>query len=190
MALDATYGGSAANAYLTLADADAWIRDNVLTAEAWERVQSVGKRQELALLAATRLIDAAATWRGRPYFWNQRLAFPRVLGAVGIGWPTQPDAAFVTFLEQDEELRQQKDHVRAACCYQAVYVLQEGRDIDREEQFRGLTSTSQGHRFSESRGYGGTHMILCPDAWVELGRYEGNPQILRGGSRGGVPVLP
>lgn len=190
MTLDATYGGASANAYITVADADTWIRDHVLFAEAWERVQSVGKRQELALLHATRQIEAAAVWRGTPYFWNQALAFPRVLGATGIGWPTQPDASFQTLLEQDVELTQQKAHVQAACCFQAVYVLAEGRDIDREEQFRGASSTSLGHRFSESRGYGGTHMILCPDAWNELGRYEGNPQILRGGSRGGIPVVP
>ena len=180
-AIDATYGGSAADSYIALADANAWIRNNVLEPEAWEKVAGVGNKQTVSLRMATRLIDAAAPWHGARYFWNQRLEFPRQLGSVDAG-SGEPDAAFTATLTVDEYLRQQKLRVQAACCFQAVRILADGRDTDRDAQYRGITGNSRGHRFSESASYGRPHMALVPEAWDQLGPYEGDPVLRRGGS--------
>ena len=180
--LDATYGGRLANSYVSLADADVLIRDTVENAEAWERVQDQGNKQSIALLTATRLIDAATTWHGGRYFWNQALAFPRAVAVYEVGSTTEPDATFDATVAADEYLRQQKIAVQLACALQAVYRLAEGRDVDRDDQFRGITGSSRGHRFSESATYGRPHMVLCPDAFDLLGKYEGDPVLRRGGS--------
>lgn len=181
MGLDSTWGGRTAELYIALDAANTWIRTHLTSYDAWELAERTG-RQEAALFQATRVIDAASVWEGSRYFWNQFLEFPRAKGDYGTGSRASPDATFLNLLETDEYLRQQKLHVEQATCHQAIYLLgEEGRDTIREEQFRGITSSSRGHRFSESYGYGGSHMVLCPDAWNALAMYRGSPRLVRGG---------
>lgn len=182
-ALDDTYGGKNAELYISVADADVWIRAHIRTrdgAGAWDRVKDVGNDQGIVLAEATQLIDAAAAWQGARYFYNQRLEFPRGYRASYYGARDEPDANFLDTLEKDEYLRQQKLDLRAATCVQAVHLLVEGPDVPRMEQAQGLSSSSRGTRYSESQGYGGTHLVLCPKAWDYLARYEGQPKVLRG----------
>lgn len=184
--LDAAYGGASANAYLTLVDANTWIRDYSDQAEPWERVWDTGNKAALALLKATRQIDAAAAWHGNRYHWNQMLEFPRAFGTPDLGSGNVAGTAFDAVVLATEYLRQQKERVRRACCLQAVYTLAEGRDTVREEQYQGVTSSSRGHRFSESTSYGRPHLVLSPEAWDCLAPYEGEPAIYRGSAGGGL----
>ena len=179
--LDATYGGRTADAYLSLEDASAWIRENILRPAPW--VNAGDPDRTIALREAARLIDSASRWKGEPYFYFQLRAFPRVEGAPATGSRAEPDATFLNLLETNEFLRQQKINVRAAACEQAVYVLgQGGEDASRDEQFQGIRSVSRGHRMSESFGYDGTHLVICPRAWNYLAPYAGGARLLRGDS--------
>lgn len=73
MALDATPGGAAANSYVTVAEADAYMAARLHKA-AWETANSATK--EAALQWATRELDRLA-WRGRAVTEIQALRWPR-----------------------------------------------------------------------------------------------------------------
>lgn len=182
MTLDATWGGRDAESYITLADADVWIRKNVLTFDAWELANEA--QRESALLEATRNIDAL-NWHGGRIFYTQMREFPRIPPGteygVGPGSQSSPDEYFINSLTIDEYRRKQYERVRQACCLQALAVLRmEGEDADREDQFRGNTSVSRGARYSTSKGFGGTHQILHPKAYDLLRYYKGAPRVVRG----------
>lgn len=178
--LQAEYGHAAADSYITVEAADTWIRGHCLNPAGW--VNDPAKRL-VALRMATMQIDAAAPWHGARYWYNQALEFPRILGSVDVGPRGEFDgASFEQRLSTDQYLREQKRRVQAACCFQALYLLNEGRDVARDAQYRGATSRSLGHRFSESESYGRPHLVLCPEAWDQLGPYEGDPVLQRGGS--------
>ena len=181
--LDGTYGGPNADTYITLADADVWIRRNHVFFDEW--VIAKPEQQTAALLQATRNIDAC-NWHGLRWFYNQALEFPRMPpGADCPGGRATPDSAFDSLLLQDVYLAKAKARVRNAACEQALWLLRnEGKDPDREDQFRGATSVSRSAGVSESKGFGGTNMLLHPDAWNELRWYRGSVRLVRGDSMG------
>ena len=188
-AFDATYGGKAANAYLTEAEANEIVDNELLDVAAWAQA-APGDRTK-ALLAAARDVDALL-WHGARYYFDQRLAFPRTppgsdfpYGQAGTG--ASGDPGFAAFLEQDEYLRKQKDRVQRASAIQAAYLLRvKGRRPEREAAAAGITSRSfSGAGVSESQSLEGG-VPLHPDAWGLLMPYAGSPKLLRGDG-GGTP---
>lgn len=190
LTLDATWGGSTANCYITHADdtttdpltpgADSLVRFHIQDVAAWE-VAGIEQRQR-ALLEATRLIDAQ-NWLGSKIFIEQLLEFPR---AQSLGWSesVRTDPAYLTWLETDVYLRQQRLHVRKAVCIQAAYLLSRPFDRSRDEQYRGIRGSSSGTRLSQSSGYADVHMDLAPAVWDELGSYKGARRLIRGNVSG------
>lgn len=181
-AINADWGGRDANAYLLADDADAFIRFNVQEgAAAWEQATPTEKVR--ALVGASRLIDGQ-NWKGSKCRSDQLLDFPRTQTEGRLRFEAGADltqqAVFDAVVEADEYLRQQKLRVRAATCVQACYTLTRPFDAARDEQYRGMTSTSRSHRISQSSGYGGTHMDLCPDAWDILGEFRSTARLVRG----------
>lgn len=107
--LDATLGGSAANSYLSLDEADD-LMELSLQSDAWENLQEdnedlSGMKAKL-LAAGTKRIDQYSTW-GEPAIVGQRLAFPSLLFCDKTT-PLIPDEvkraliAFVEFMLEDE----------------------------------------------------------------------------------------
>lgn len=176
---DTTWGGPAANAYLTLDEADEWIRANKVHFDEWELAKDV--QRQAALYEATRTIDELV-WHGGQFFWNQARSFPRFPPGGTYPWGRdQPDAEWPQLAALDPYLSQQERDVKIATCEQALAVLRnEGRDAVREEQFLGVSSVSRGARVSTSRGFGGTHEKLHPDALRALRRYRGQKRVVRG----------
>lgn len=83
MALDATVAGSAANSYLTVADADALAAAD-LGGNAKEWVEATVETKEAALIRATDEIDSTVV-RTVPYSTTQALLFPRLIDVDSIG---------------------------------------------------------------------------------------------------------
>jgi len=187
LTLDSTYGGKYANTYLLLAAANTLIEDTVLRAEAWAAADDTTKNK--ALVQATRHIDSY-NFSGNRYYYNQRLIFPRVpsqtsWGIGPYGGLGEPDANFLTVVENDEYLRKQKLRVETACALQAVFVLQATRNLEREAQYKGITSHSESRAgVSQSQSYGNPSHRLCPEAMDELRYYRSSPRLVRGSGPG------
>ena len=191
--LEATFGGPEANVYITVADAENQVLDLTLSTSvarvAWENADDSDKA--VALLTGARHIDARR-WKGEKWFQDQRLSFPRSIpgyyrlaGYAGV----YDGAVFEELLNTDEYLRRMKERVRFACVLQALAVLKlEGEDAHREEQFAGVAGWSRGHGLSESASYQRHSQILCPEAMDQLRLYRSHgPDVVRGGSRSGLP---
>lgn len=71
--IDATVGGVSANAYCTLAEANAFIETHPYTT-AWDAATTDTKNR--AIITATRLLDERVEWHGAPATTTQRLAWP------------------------------------------------------------------------------------------------------------------
>jgi len=84
MAINATPGAANADAYATLAEADAYI-DTILNAGAW--ATAVDADQERALKMARRLLDSYYTWLGTRTYEVQALDFPRLGLTRDNSWP-------------------------------------------------------------------------------------------------------
>lgn len=76
--LDATWGGSTADSYISLEDADASINSYILDTTAWS--DATGRQQDAALRMATVNIDTVSYLGGRMEY-TQSLKFPRFLPA-------------------------------------------------------------------------------------------------------------
>lgn len=83
LVLDVTVGGSAANAYLSRAEADAYFESR-LYATAW--TGATGANKDIAIVWATRLLDRSIDWIGYVTTALQALRWPRAnaLSADGI----------------------------------------------------------------------------------------------------------
>lgn len=181
-ALDSTYGGKDATSYLTVVEANSWIRASKLTVTEWT---SNEPKQEAALLTATRKIDAL-NWAGGRFFYAQLLQFPRTQGGseefqVNLRATGEPGGNFAVLVETDDWLRKQKLRVQQACCEQALYELRtQGINAHREAQFRGVGSQSRSARTGASFSYRQADMILCPEAYDFLREYAGTIRVVRG----------
>ena len=188
MALETTYGGQNAEAYISVADADVIATTEILQSEAWLAVADTVK--EIALRMASRHIDSY-NYEGDRYFYNQGLLFPRVPNNINFYY--QPysgmgaaDVFFINFLERDEYLRKQKNRVRRACVIQACHVLRtSGRIPEREAQFKGVGSRSGSRAgVSDSQSYVASAHRLCPEAMDEMRHYYASPRLVRGSGPG------
>lgn len=79
MALDATPGGPASNAYVDVAGATALLDERLNTQPWYAPPQDVTlqAQREAALITATRLLDEQFIWRGTPTMSTQALGWPR-----------------------------------------------------------------------------------------------------------------
>ena len=84
MAIDATVGGTTANSYVTLAEADAYFATRA-HAESWEDAEN----QEQLLITASSTIDWFITWKGLRATGTQSMDWPRsgVYDKVGELYP-------------------------------------------------------------------------------------------------------
>lgn len=185
MAIDDTWGGRTADAYITEVRATSYIATAHVFADEW--LAATLQQREAALRRATMHIDSR-NWHGSRFFYFQALEFPRHPPGEGFWYPSrrgEPDDGFLSLVEQDEYLRKQRLRVERACCEQAVFVLRNaGRLGYREDQYHGIRSVGRGMRMSESLGYGEPDMVLCPEAWDLLRYYRASPRIVRGDARG------
>lgn len=76
MALDATVKGASSNAYLTAAEATAYLNDNRLYDELW--IAASIDTRERAIIWATALLDGFFDWNGARRTLEQALRWPRV----------------------------------------------------------------------------------------------------------------
>jgi hypothetical protein len=74
MALDATLGGSAANSYCTVAEADAYFSTS-FNRTVWTSASVPNK--EIALIESSRLLDTMVVWRGYRATVEQSIGWPR-----------------------------------------------------------------------------------------------------------------
>lgn len=84
MALDSTVGGSAANSYASVAEADVYFA-NSYGKTLWAPVGNVDKG--ILLIEATRLLDTLVKWNGYRSTSTQALAWPRA-------WVKDPDGYY------------------------------------------------------------------------------------------------
>lgn len=75
MPLDATPKGLSSNAYCTRAEADTFLTQARLNADAW--TAATGPHQDAAIMWATRIMDACYEWGGAPRTLTQALGWPR-----------------------------------------------------------------------------------------------------------------
>jgi len=71
MALDATFGGSTANSYITIEEADAYFEDR-LHSENWTDYTDKGQ----ALVTATKMLERYVSWNAQPQTSIQALMWP------------------------------------------------------------------------------------------------------------------
>lgn len=137
MDLDATVAGSAANSYLTVAEADELAAVDLVNGDAWRKAP-VGDKEK-ALIAATGYVDAYKKAAGTRWASTQALLFPRLEDAGG-----DPVAPFLLF------------DVKRGTYEQAVYLLRNGH----------LIADAAAHRaqgvISASSGDGGYTAALSP----------------------------
>lgn len=178
-----TWGGSSANCYVTLAEAQSFMQSGALIDTTdWDNFGDV--KQERALILGTRAIDAK-NWAGERWFYQQMLEFPRTAPGVDIGLGAisrdGPSDAFINLTLTDEYLRKMKIRVQQATVLQAAWYARNGEENDhREQQFHGIRSVGRSVRSSESFGYGEPAMAICPEAWDLLRYYKGSIRLLRG----------
>lgn len=124
--LDATVAGSAANAYITVAEADVYAEGDLgHDAEAWIAADDEDKAK--AIIRATDDIRAYQTAVGTPYATTQALLYPRAIDIVAV--------VLTPYLHAN---------VKRATYEQAKYVLQNADTIDEAgtRRARGLISFS------------------------------------------------
>ena len=111
----ATWAGTNANSYVSVANADSFITTKIIEYSAWSSATSAQKAA--ALIQATQDIDSKQ-YIYHKYSSQQMLEFPRSLSR---------STSFDDWDEVDHdtlETRMQED-VKAACCHQALFLLQQ-----------------------------------------------------------------
>jgi hypothetical protein len=174
--IEATWGGTAANCYLSLVEANAFITSSILDSSAW--TDATEAQRVAALLEATRDIDAFE-YLGMRYFADQMLEFPREFRAK---WPWNRVQLAIT--TESIEQQRMKKAVQNACCQQALWLLRQGgRDMHRERIASGVRSYSEVIGESEeSFSYfpSASGSKLSSEAASILKQYRGQKTVFRG----------
>lgn len=127
MALDATPGSATANAYLTVAEADAYFAER-LHAGAWAAASTADK--EAALIQATRVIDARLCFRGAAADGVQALKWPRTGLVTMNGFALAGDSI--------------PDQLKDAVCELALTLLSGDATLESEVVAQGITRVKAG----------------------------------------------
>lgn len=128
IALITTPSGSNSNAYVNVAEANAYLLDGRLQASAWEDLDDDDKAR--AIIWATFLIDNLWTWMGSPTLTTQALVWPRYGAWTRDG--TSLDSSVVPPV------------VRRATAELAFYLTQKDRTADPKLLGLGFRSASVG----------------------------------------------
>lgn len=170
--LDSTWGGPSANSYISLGDAEPFVRWNVIDATAWTTATT--DRKIAALAEATRDIDSRQ-YGGGPLDPEQALEFPRSIGGTA------------------EQTRMLSD-VHAACCLQAVHLLTRNTMTGHTDMGaagvmsyeKRLGPVTEKFRYRQGKGGGahkqpgGRYQRLCQDAADALSDWTVSRRTIRG----------
>lgn len=162
--LDAEWGGSSADSYVSLSDAEDLILDYVVDKVEWDA--GTGQKKDAALRMATRQIDSM-TFLGSRLDTSQTLKFPR---------------AFSFPCMIDRTASQMESDVRIATIIQAAHLLRKGgRDVHAENIASGIRQSSEsvGPIRDQFTYTGGFPSPICTDALKFISQYRGAKQIFR-----------
>ncbi len=163
--LDYTWGGSMADSYISLTEAETCVAHYVLDSLDWAGAS--GQTKDMALRMATRQIDSLV-YLGTRRIYTQTLKFPR--------WFNYPGR-----IDRTED--QVKADIQLATCIQAAYLVRQGgRDAHAENLNAGIRQSSESvgpirDQFTYTGG--GAPLPLCTDAIRIIGPYRGMRQIFR-----------
>lgn len=172
--LDATWGGSAANVYATMAFVNTFLTTHVFDNAAW--IALTGGQKRAAVLEATRDIDSL-NYLGCRYYADQSLEFPRELA---LDFPYNRVGSQSTWSEM--HIRMERD-VQEAMSYQALHISRNaGRNYHAENQAQGIRSYSESvGPISESYVYGAASASrLCQEALAKLAPWRESKKVFRG----------
>lgn len=153
--LDATAGGSASNSYCTVAEADAYF-DSRLYTTVWAALTTPQKT--VALIMATRVLDAQIEWSGDTRTFTQRLMWPRY------GMLKRNKLEYVPDTEIPEELKFMTAEL-------ALQLSIADRTADSDIETQGITSLTAGPvslTFSddvEAKVIPDSVYFLMPEGW-------------------------
>ena len=128
LTLDATVGGASSNTYTTLAAAETYF-EGKFHKDTWEAASDGDKN--IALVEATRILDALYVWAKWPTDQDQALQWPR----NGI-----LDSNRVSLIPSDEL----PDELTWATCELAQAILVSDRSADSDVEVQGLTKLKAG----------------------------------------------
>lgn len=168
--IDAKWGSTASNAYVTVVDADSFLVTTLFDEE-WLKVSK--QRKEILILTATRSIDQK-NWSGGRYYYDQILEFPRTLKE-----PSHQGEDPSLFSSEWNEMITK---VKNACAIQAVWEEIRKNEPDyRLLQMQGIRSVSKGGgNTNTSLSFGSFASIIHPDAFSLLKQWKGSKRVFRG----------
>jgi hypothetical protein len=126
--IDATAGGSSANCYLTVVEANAY-HDGRLNNDVWDAASTDNKT--IALIMATRTLDHLYTWVGARKTSTQSLEWPRVGVTARNRLQSVPDTIVPT-------------EIKEATAEYAWQLLVEDRTTDSDLESKKITSITAG----------------------------------------------
>jgi len=172
----ATPGSATANAYCTLAEADAYCESHV-AGEAW--VDADEDMKLAAIIQATRELDSYVEWTGAPTtIGTQALAWPRCgMYAPNAGlvdpssWAVIPSNVIPARLKN-------------ACAEQARLLIAGDRAAELDQQVQGLSALSVGNGAVSLNFQGNSlpRQVIAPSAWAFISWWGAMRQSSRGGS--------
>jgi len=147
-----TPGASTANAYCSIAEADAY-HDGHVGGSVWAALTTDAKTR--AIMQATRMLDAYVVWDGyaTKVADGQVLAFPRA-GLVDLN----------TDLEVDDETI--PTNVKYACAEQARLLAQSDRSLELAQQAQGLSMLSAGGVVLTFQQNAPGREAIAPSVWA------------------------
>ena len=189
--LDATWGGSTANSYISYSNAHTLISTNFIDFQSWEEADEDTCCR--SLIMATSNIDSL-DWFGARYYYDQSLEFPRTPAGDEnyYGYGTRGPDGGLLVQEFDDYQNRLKTRIEKATVSQALFILQtrncgtQRPRKHRDLQKLGISSWSKSFSgISESYSYDPTKINqLCPEAWDHLRIYKASPRVVRGDSGG------
>jgi hypothetical protein len=172
--LDTTWGGTAANAYITVVYVDTYAEEKPFTGIRWIN-DTDEDRKTACVLQATRDIDGY-NWKFEKRYWNQNLEFPRSLGDITQNYiPLDPAFNLVEYIRMQKRTEQ-------ACAEQALFIYSNrgvNDPVRTHQEGKGGKSESIG-RLSESWNLARVPHILCQEALTLLRDFRGTARIIRG----------
>ena len=136
MTIISSWGGPDSNSYISISQANSFIKTAIFDDSAWDGLSATQKGA--ALIQASRDIDTRQ-YIGTRYFFEQRLEFPRQLRS---SFPFNRTSTAT--LTQDTIQKRMQSDVEEACAHQALKVARDGgRNIHIENVKNNITGISE-----------------------------------------------
>ena len=183
--IDATWGGTASNSYVSLEETQTYVESFKLSTELDNWTKAEEEDIEIALIRASSDINNQYTYVGNRREVNQHLEFPRRLNIYDFAYAsTDPNLS-----DEDEMQLIMKERVQRACIEQAFGILNKAgdssADLHRQRQNYGIRGYSENlGPVGEHYQYGsaGDFLEICPKSYDYLKWYIANPGLVRGGA--------